>query len=250
MTDGFIVLQIFVATLLLSLFPMIVSIAEGKRAHRHTEELQNRLRLLMQHSSDVVILTDLDGRRLYVSPAVRDVIGIEPEQFLRLTWRDYVHEADVAGIGAQIEAARSSHSSHVLVFRVNHASGAQVWIEAHMNHFRDRTFELMQVEKDSGLQHNFGPDGDQGFVITMRDITANRRAELELERANTELASLARKDSLTGLANRRCFDEKLQEAWGEALSGGLADCRAHDRCRSLQAVQRLLRPPARRPVPA
>jgi diguanylate cyclase (GGDEF)-like protein len=108
----------------------------------------------------------------------------------------------------------------VLVFRVKHAAGQEVWVEAHMKHFRDRAFDLMQSEKDSGIQRNCGADGNEGFVITMRDITASRRAEMELERANAELASLVRKDSLTGLANRRCFDEVLQKTWGEALAGG------------------------------
>jgi diguanylate cyclase (GGDEF)-like protein/PAS domain S-box-containing protein len=220
MTDGLIVLQVFVASLQLSLFPMIVSLSEGRRAHRATEELQNRMRLLMDHSSDVVILTDLEGQRLYVSPAVREVTGYAVSQFLPMTWRDYVHEADLEEVGGQIEEARAARGSRVLTFRVKHASGTEVWVEANMRHFRDRTFVLMQSEKESGIQRNCGPAGDEGFVITMRDVTARRRAELELERANTELASLARKDSLTGLANRRCFDEVLQTAWGEALAGG------------------------------
>ncbi len=220
LADGYIALQIFNASLLVSLFPMIVAIAEGRRAHQATEELQNRLRLLMDHSSDVIVLTDLDGRRLYVSPAVREVMGIEPEQFLRLTWRDYVHELDRGEIGAQIVEAQRTRTSRVLVFRANHASGAVVWIEANMKYFRDRTFDLMQAEKDSGVQRNRGVEGDEGFVVTMRDISARRRAELELESANAELATLIRKDSLTGLANRRRFDEVLEAAWARALAGG------------------------------
>src|SRR5262249_4411042 len=140
---------------------------------------------------------------------------------LGMTWRDYVHEADRADVGAQIEEARLTRSSRVLVFRVKHATaGTEGWVDANMKHFRDRAFDLMQSEKESGIQRNCGPDGDEGFVITMRDITASRRAELELERANAELASLVRKDSLTGLANRRCFDEVLQKSWAEALAGG------------------------------
>ena len=220
LSDGYIVLQVFITSLLVSLFPMIVSIAEGRRAHQASEELQNRLRLLMDHSSDVIILTDLDGRRLYVSPAVREVVGIEPEEFLRRTWRDYVHALDHDTIGAQLEEAQLKRSSRTLVFRANHGAGNMVWIEAHMKHFRDRAFDLMQVEKDSGLTRNCGPQGDEGFVVTLRDISARRRAELELESANAELASLIRKDSLTGLANRRRFDEVLQEAWARALAGG------------------------------
>jgi diguanylate cyclase (GGDEF)-like protein/PAS domain S-box-containing protein len=220
LSDAYFVLQFFIASLLVSLFPLVVSLAEGRRAHQATEELQNRLRLLMDHSSDVIVLTDLDGRRLYVSPAVREVIGLEPQQFLQLTWRDYVHEFDRDAVGTHIDDARRTRTSNNLVFRANHAAGGIVWIEARMKYFRDRAFDLMQAEKDSGVQLSLGPDGDEGFVITMRDISARRRAELELENANLELASLVRKDSLTGLANRRCFDEVLESAWAKALAGG------------------------------
>ena len=70
------------------------------------------------------------------------------------------------------------------------------------------------------MLRNGGPDGDEGYVVSLRDITARRQAELALEGANVELASLVRKDSLTGLANRRHFDEALREAWASALAGG------------------------------
>jgi diguanylate cyclase (GGDEF)-like protein/PAS domain S-box-containing protein len=218
--DGFIMLQLLMVSLLISLFPMIVSLAEGRRSHRITEELQNRLRLLMDHSSDVIVLTDLDGRRLYVSPAVREVLGFEPEQFVGMTWRDYVLDEDQLLMGSELEEASRTRSSRSLIFRARHAAGHQIWLEANMRYFRDRAFVLMRSEKESGRLANFGPEGEEGFVVSLRDITARREAELALERANTELASLVRKDSLTGLANRRHFDEILRESWARALAGG------------------------------
>ena len=218
--DAFIVLQVLVAALLVSLFPMIVALAEGRRAHRVTGELQMRLRLLMDHSSDVIVLTDLDGRRLYVSPAVREVTGYAPEAFVHLTWRDYIMDEDMMQIGAQLEESRLTRTSRSLVFRARHASGREIWLEAQMKYFRDPSFVLLQEERERGVLRNGGPDGDEGFVVTLRDITARREAELALERANVELASQVRKDSLTALANRRHFDEALREAWARALAGG------------------------------
>ena len=218
--DAFILLQLLVAALLVSLFPMIVALAEGRRAHRTTGELQNRLRLLTEHSSDVILLTDLEGRRLYVSPAVREVLGYEPRDFVNLTWRDYVMDEDLMQIGAQLDEARQQKASRTLVFRARHGTGREIWVEAQMKHFRDPGFVLMQEELDRGMLRNGGPDGDEGYVVSLRDITARRQAELALEGANVELASLVRKDSLTGLANRRHFDEALREAWARALAGG------------------------------
>jgi len=218
--DAFILLQLLVATLLISLFPMIVALAEGRRAHRASGELQKRLRLLMQHSSDVIVLTDLDGRRLYVSPAVREVTGYEPDAFVLMTWRDYIMDEDMMQIGAQLEEARLTRTSRSLIFRARHASGREIWLEAQMKYFRDPSFVLLQEERERGLVRNGGAEGDEGFVVTLRDVSARREAEMELERVNTELASQARRDSLTGLANRRHFDEVLREAWARALVGG------------------------------
>jgi len=218
--DAFILLQLLVATLLISLFPMIVALAEGRRAHRASGELQKRLRLLMEHSSDVIVLTDLDGRRLYVSPAVREVTGHAPEAFVHMTWRDYIMDEDMMQIGAQLEEARLTRTSRSLVFRARHASGREIWLEAQMKYFRDPSFVLLQEERERGVIRNGGPQGDEGFVVTLRDVSARREAELALERVNMELASQVRKDSLTGLANRRHFDEVLREAWARALVGG------------------------------
>ena len=52
-----------------------------------------------------------------------------------------------------------------------------------------------------------------GFAITVRDITARKKMELELQQANRELQLLAHLDGLTKIANRRCFDEFLAHEW-------------------------------------
>ncbi|VXD24825.1 diguanylate cyclase domain-containing protein [Planktothrix paucivesiculata] len=52
-----------------------------------------------------------------------------------------------------------------------------------------------------------------GFAITIRDITARKKIELALQEANQKLKELANVDSLTQIANRRCFDGRLQREW-------------------------------------
>jgi diguanylate cyclase (GGDEF)-like protein len=47
-------------------------------------------------------------------------------------------------------------------------------------------------------------------VQTLRDMTEEKQAQLALEQ-------LATRDGLTGLANRRCFDETLHAEWARAL---------------------------------
>ena len=52
-----------------------------------------------------------------------------------------------------------------------------------------------------------------GFAITVRDITARKKIELELQTANQKLELLANLDGLTQIANRRRFDHYLQQEW-------------------------------------
>ncbi|MFB2936088.1 diguanylate cyclase domain-containing protein [Aerosakkonemataceae cyanobacterium BLCC-F154] len=52
-----------------------------------------------------------------------------------------------------------------------------------------------------------------GFAITIRDITARKHIELALQEANQKLEELANQDGLTHVANRRCFDARLQAEW-------------------------------------
>ncbi len=148
---GFIVLQIFVASLLISLFPMIVSLAEGRRAHRATEELQNRLRLLMDHpptssSSQIWMGSACMSRPPCAkSPATRRNSSWRPAgatMCMRPTGRKSMRRS----------RRRVACATRVLVFRVKHTSGAELWVEARMKHFRDRTFDLMQSEKESGMR--------------------------------------------------------------------------------------------------
>lgn len=58
-----------------------------------------------------------------------------------------------------------------------------------------------------------------GFV---NDITARKSAEIALAEARTVLEAMAGTDPLTGLANRRLFDERLGEEWQRAMRSGAA----------------------------
>ncbi|BAZ45658.1 response regulator receiver modulated diguanylate cyclase [Chondrocystis sp. NIES-4102] len=52
-----------------------------------------------------------------------------------------------------------------------------------------------------------------GFAITFRDISARKQIEITLKKANLRLTYQANIDSLTQIANRRRFDEYINQEW-------------------------------------
>ncbi len=54
------------------------------------------------------------------------------------------------------------------------------------------------------------------MILAMRDISRRKQIEDELEAANHQLRLLASQDGLTGLANRRSFNEVFDSEWRRA----------------------------------
>ena len=80
-------------------------------------------------------------------------------------------------------------------------------------------------------------------------VQARVRTQLRIKELTDELTATARTDVLTGLPNRREFDEVLEREWRRAERSGEAAVGADDRRRPLQVLQRPLRSPQRRRLP-
>ena len=79
-------------------------------------------------------------------------------------------------------------------------------VETGINFKRDISYSSKNKEK----WYNFSAVKlNDGLTITIRDITTRKKVELELNR-------LATIDGLTGIANRRTFDQKILQEWQQS----------------------------------
>ena len=198
-----ILLQLFVGTACLMSFPVALGMAERARLMTRVRESEQRYRMLADYSHDVVVRMRADGQRLYVSPSARDILGWEPEELLQPSER-LVHPDDLAVQRQTIAAVVTSGQPVTAIYRMRHKDGHYVWMEA-------------------AARPIPGAGGDATDIIFAgRDISKRVAAEQALQASRDELEALARLDSLTGLANRRQFEERLTHALGRSRRHGQA----------------------------
>lgn len=71
---------------------------------------------------------------------------------------------------------------------------------------------LLRLSDGRAIQARTTKTSDHGSMIVFSDVTAHREREERLRELNERLLALASTDSLTGLTNRRAFDDALAKA--------------------------------------
>ena len=78
--------------------------AEQAAAANALRESEDRYRRLVETQVDMVLCLDLEGRFTFANETTCRVFGLERDQVLGRSWRDFVHSADHADTGRQIAA--------------------------------------------------------------------------------------------------------------------------------------------------
>jgi diguanylate cyclase (GGDEF)-like protein/PAS domain S-box-containing protein len=153
---------------------------------------ERRFRSLVQHASDLITITGPHGTFTYVSPAVERLLLAPPEAWVGRPAADMVHPDDLAHVMGHYEIQVDNPGVPVTYqVRLVRADGTYRWTEV----------------TSVNLLHD---PGVGGIVGNCRDITDAREFQQRLHHQ-------ASHDTLTGLANRALFAERL----GDALRGAV-----------------------------
>jgi PAS domain S-box-containing protein len=88
-------------------------------------------RTLVENSPDTIFLIDLETEQcIYVSPAVRSLLGREPEAMIGRPLTDFVHPDDTSELLARSAARRDGRGVRTAVTRMSHIERAWVWVQA------------------------------------------------------------------------------------------------------------------------
>jgi diguanylate cyclase (GGDEF)-like protein/PAS domain S-box-containing protein len=145
---------------------------------------EKRFRTLTEKSGDIILILDSARIVKYVSPSVQGVLGLDAACLKGRDLLDYVRDEDAPRVKSSLKASLVKDAGTSTEFQLRHQDGS--WL-----HFECAPRNLLNDPSIAGL------------VLNLRDITARKRAEMEL-------LFNAGHDVLTGLPNRALFLERLQ----------------------------------------
>jgi PAS domain S-box-containing protein len=158
------------------------------RTYQHNRKLAEKeesFRALIEYSSVGITLWDHNRRVFYASPALRIILGYEPQELLGDFNPDLIHPDDLPTVQARlkglIEVAGQTQRSRV---RMKHKNGEYRWIEV--------------------ISRNLFDNPAVGAIVTnMRDITDSTNAEIATAEARqrAESANQAKSDFLAMISH-------------------------------------------------
>ncbi|HMU61303.1 MAG TPA: EAL domain-containing protein [Gemmatimonadales bacterium] len=164
----------------------------AETAARHNEA---RFRSLVQHSSDVILVVDAVGTIQYVSPSAARVLRHDPERLLGLPVQSLLVADDRARADTFLrQAGRTSSLPAPIEWGFRQPDGSALHTE---------TIATNLIDDPTVL----------GIVLNIRDVS-------ERQRLRDELVHQAFHDSLTGLANRALFRDRVSHALAIARRQG------------------------------
>jgi diguanylate cyclase (GGDEF)-like protein/PAS domain S-box-containing protein len=150
------------------------------------QQSEKRFASLVQNSSDIVTVLDPDTSVRYASPSAQRVLGFSPEALEGTRFIDLVHPDDKTRVMSFLTSASGEGETGLMEFQVASHDGSYL------------VAEVLRTN----LLHD---DNVRGIVLNTRDITERKQLEEQLRHQ-------AFHDSVTSLANRALFNDRVEHA--------------------------------------
>lgn len=171
-----------------------VDITERKRAEGALRESEDRFRLLVENSTDLVAEVTTDGRIQYASPNFKTILGYAPSELLGTSIFANVHGRDLPEVKARFEKDLPTGD-----YRYRHQDGSWHWLESAGQRFRTSA-------------------GDERIVFVSRDVTERKLAEHELEQSREQLQRFSEHLENTLDEQRKQISREIHDELGQLLT--------------------------------
>ena len=150
----------FLFTALLVLRSSKTILLQSARVQLALDKSERHYRRLIENMSDIISITDVDGKVTYISPSVEKVLGLTPAELVGMNIRDYSLPAQVTDSSLAAVYAEQQEKKTVLEQLVVGADGL----------YRTLEINIQKIELDNGAD---------GFIFVGRDVSLRKRVEEE-----------------------------------------------------------------------
>jgi diguanylate cyclase (GGDEF)-like protein/PAS domain S-box-containing protein len=148
-----------------------------ERSQDELRQSEERFRSLVQNSSDLITIVDVEGSIRYASPSVERLMGYQPEEWLGQSVVSLIHPDDLAPAVQSLASVMDQPGVHpATVLRIRHRDGSWRDIETTANNLLD-------------------VPSIRGVVMNARDVTERLRTERALRENEERFRSLVQNAS-------------------------------------------------------
>ena len=170
------------------LYGTVQDIDARKTAEIALVESEERLRYLVQNSSDCFVIVNADGSQRYVSPAAERITGFPVSELQGQPLTALIHPEDMGGVMAAWKEA-VAHPEKAVTVQYRHIHKTREW-----------------VYSEAIAQSFLAEPAINGIIASVRDITAHKKAEEDNENLYLQLTQAQKMETVGRLAGGVAHD--------------------------------------------
>lgn len=173
------------------LYAILDDITDREQAVEALRQSEAKFRLIADHSNDLISVFSPFGQLIYASPSIVNFLGFDPTELHGGELTTVLTEEDVAEVEKAFKQCHVDGKSFTITLKMRGESREAVWFECRGTPVLSDEGQVIRI------------------VIVTRDISEQKKYEAKLKQ-------IAFYDYLTGLPNRRLFEDRLNQAMLEA----------------------------------